>query len=537
MGYLVLARKWRPQGFGQVIGQDHVTQALQNAIRYGRVAHAFLFTGARGVGKTSVARILAKALNCDTGPTVTPCDKCSTCREITGGSAVDVYEIDGASNRGIDEIRELRENIKYLPAKCRYKIYIIDEVHMLTTEAFNALLKTLEEPPAHVIFVFATTEPHRIPITILSRCQRYDFKRLSLQEITDQLEAITRQEGITLSRRSLRFIAREAEGGMRDALSLLDRIISYSGEEVTDDKIASIVGFADQRAVIALAAALMEHDLASGLQSIDHVYTYGHDLKRFYADLVEVVRNLIVIKICRQADQLADLTEDERGELDKLGQGKSVETLYLYFQLLMEGWDELRRSPHPKLTFEMVLMKAALLKDIVPIQQILERISLLSPSGGDLRRAAPCPETSPGEMPVESPSGLIAPHAAGPVQVSGDFVSFVRSRSLPLASILQQSAELTMTDGTLSVRFADSSLPDLLKNPPYEERLRDLCREYYRQDVRINILGDSPPALAHTAAEQMERYSVKEELLKHPLVQETLDIFDAHIEDIEVENA
>jgi DNA polymerase-3 subunit gamma/tau len=234
MSYLVLARKWRPQRFEEVIGQPHVVQTLTNAISAQQIAHAYLFSGARGVGKTSVARILAKALNCQQGTSPTPCNQCESCREITASASLDVLEIDGASNRRIDEIRELRENIRYLPAKSPYKIYIIDEVHMLTTEAFNALLKTLEEPPSHVIFIFATTEAHRIPITIMSRCQLFDFRRIAVRAIVDHLRHIAQEEGIQISDVSLRLLAREAEGSMRDAQSLFEQMIAFSGKKISD---------------------------------------------------------------------------------------------------------------------------------------------------------------------------------------------------------------------------------------------------------------------------------------------------------------
>jgi len=247
MSYLVLARKWRPQLFEEVIGQRHVTQTLQNAISQQRVAHAFLFTGARGVGKTSSARILAKALNCEKGLRTNPCNECASCQEITHGTSMDVIEIDGASNRGIDEIRELRENVRYTPAKSRYKVYIIDEVHMLTKEAFNALLKTLEEPPPHIVFIFATTEPHKIPATILSRCQRYDFKRIPFREVVESLKWIVEKEGIQISQRGLLSIAQGSEGSLRDAQSLLDQVIAYSGREIRDEDVVEVLGLIDRR--------------------------------------------------------------------------------------------------------------------------------------------------------------------------------------------------------------------------------------------------------------------------------------------------
>ncbi|MEJ2726317.1 MAG: DNA polymerase III subunit gamma/tau, partial [Deltaproteobacteria bacterium] len=242
MAYEVLARKWRPQVFQDVVGQEHVTRTLINAIKAGRLAHGYLFSGARGVGKTSVARILAKAINCVGGEPGVPCNKCRSCLEITSGSSVDVQEIDGASNRGIDEIRELRENIKYMPSSSRFRVYIIDEVHMLTLPAFNALLKTLEEPPPHVKFIFATTEPHKVPVTILSRCQKFDFKRISFGQIIQQLEKIAAQEEIGISKSGLTLLARAADGSMRDAESLLDQVVSFTGPKVEDRQITEILG-------------------------------------------------------------------------------------------------------------------------------------------------------------------------------------------------------------------------------------------------------------------------------------------------------
>src|SRR5262245_13187627 len=246
MAYLVSARRWRPQTFEDLIGQEHVARTLGNAIRSDRVAHAFLFTGVRGVGKTTAARILAKALNCERGPTPTPCNVCVNCLEITAGNAVDVLEIDGASNTGVDDVREIIDNVRYQPAKSRFKIYIIDEVHMLSTSAFNALLKTLEEPPPHVKFIFATTDPHKVPHTIHSRCQRYDFKRIPLRLIVERLAHIVRSDGIEVSERALFLVAREAEGSMRDAQSMLDQVIAFAGKKVRDEDVADALGLADR---------------------------------------------------------------------------------------------------------------------------------------------------------------------------------------------------------------------------------------------------------------------------------------------------
>ena len=260
MAYQVLARKWRPQTFEEVVGQEPVTRTLENALAVGRVAHAFLFSGPRGVGKTSVARILAKALNCVAGPTPHPDNTCEICREITNGSSLDVLEIDGASNRGIDEVRDLREKIKYLPAQGKYRVYIIDEVHMLTKEAFNALLKTLEEPPAHAVFILATTEPHKVPVTILSRCQRYDFRRIPTGLIQEHLAKLADQEGWHLDPEGLALVARAAEGGLRDAQGFLDQVVTFGGDAVTAAEIARILGVTDRGALLAALTAIIDRD-------------------------------------------------------------------------------------------------------------------------------------------------------------------------------------------------------------------------------------------------------------------------------------
>ncbi|MEZ4465984.1 MAG: DNA polymerase III subunit gamma/tau [bacterium] len=349
MSYLVLARKWRPTTFDEVVGQGHVTRTLKNAITSGRVAHALLFTGSRGVGKTSCARILAKALNCDHGPTVNPCGVCTSCTEITEGRSVDVFEIDGASNNSVEQIREIREAVKFVSSRGKRKLYIIDEVHMLSTAAFNALLKTLEEPPAHVLFVFATTEPHKIPDTIVSRCQRYDFKRIPERAIVDALTEITQAEGLTVEVAALHHIAREAQGGMRDSLSLLDQVIAFSGARITEAAVRDVLGIADRRILTDLTGAVLAGDGQRALAVVDELFRFGLDLQKFAAEFVQFLRDLMVIKVCAEPDRLVDVPPEELAACARLVADVPPARIHRLFNALMKGAEEVARSPFPKL--------------------------------------------------------------------------------------------------------------------------------------------------------------------------------------------
>ncbi len=377
MPYLVLARKWRPQTFEEVIGQRHITQTLQNAISQKRVAHAFLFTGARGVGKTSTARILAKALNCETGPHINPCNHCNTCVEITNGVSMDVIEIDGASNRGIDEIRELRENVRYTPAKSRNKIYIIDEVHMLTREAFNALLKTLEEPPPHILFIFATTEPHKIPATILSRCQRYDFKRIPLREVTESLKRIVEEEKIQINPRGLLSIAQESEGSMRDAQSLLDQVISYSGKNIRDEDIVEVLGLIDRKVLNDTIDAIASKDIERCMEIVEQVYHFGYDLQYFCRELLQYLRNLILIKVSQHPEELMELSEEELEIHKKQAEKFQFDQLNHLFSLLLKGEQEIAQSTFPRTMLEMTLIRMTTLQPILPIDEMIKKLEAL----------------------------------------------------------------------------------------------------------------------------------------------------------------
>ncbi|MCX5823811.1 MAG: DNA polymerase III subunit gamma/tau [Deltaproteobacteria bacterium] len=374
MEYRVLARKWRPQVFEDVLGQEHVVRTLQNAIGQQRIAHAFLFSGPRGVGKTSIARILAKALNCETGPTPTPCNQCGHCIEITNGNAIDVREIDGASNRGIDEIRELRENVKFAPASCHYKIYIIDEVHMLTREAFNALLKTLEEPPGHVIFIFATTETQKVPATILSRCQCFDFRRIPLKQITENLKKIAVSDGIKISDNGLSWIAEAGDGSLRDSQSIFDQVISYAGFEIGDPAVEEILGRSDRRFLFLLSEAVLARDAGRCLRIIDEAYYAGLDMRYFYQTLLGHFRNLLFTGIAGEKEPLVDLPAEEAAKLKGQTAGQSTETLQRYLEILMAEEENVRRSQNPRLNLEAILCRMAFLEPMIPIEAVLARM-------------------------------------------------------------------------------------------------------------------------------------------------------------------
>jgi DNA polymerase-3 subunit gamma/tau len=369
MDYQVSARKYRPGTFADVIGQPHVVQTLVNAITTKRIAHAFLFSGTRGVGKTTVARILAKALNCERGPTGTPCDTCPNCVEITQGTSVDVIEIDGASNTGVDDVREIRENVKYSPFRGSYRVYIIDEVHMLSNSAFNALLKTLEEPPAHVVFIFATTEIHKIPATILSRCQHYNFRRIPRTEIIQRLRHVAMQDGLMVEDRSLAAIARASEGSMRDALSLLDQAVAFGGKTLSHSDLEALLGSVPQEHIRALIGAIVAQDSPAALRVVAQLLDQGYDLRAYCAELVEHVRNLMVAAVVppapgppgqpdlKRLQSLIDLSEDEIRQVVADAKAFTVEQLQELFRICTQAEDAVRVSAHPRFVLEVAAVR------------------------------------------------------------------------------------------------------------------------------------------------------------------------------------
>ncbi len=387
MSYLVLARKSRPQTFEQVVGQENVVKTLKNSIKRERIAHAILFSGIRGVGKTTLARLMAKAINCEASKELRPCGQCLQCRDIASGASLDLYEIDGASNRGIQEIRELKEKIKYLPTSAKYKVIIIDEVHMLTAEAFNALLKTLEEPPAHVYFMFATTEIHKIPITILSRCQQYELKRVPANELKTHFSKLAENENIVLEPKALSLIVREAGGSIRDGLSLLDQMFSFGEEKITETDVIEVLGLVNSEILNRLTIGLLEGSRSQCLTVLEEIFNYGMDIKRFLEDLLQNFRSLLLCKI-DGCDSLIDLPLDELQVLHDIAAQHSAETLHLKLSLLLQVADEIKMSSQPRLTLETSFLKIIEAGNVTGIDLLLNKINKLAPelSSGEQSR-------------------------------------------------------------------------------------------------------------------------------------------------------
>jgi DNA polymerase-3 subunit gamma/tau len=497
MTYEVLARKWRPQGFEDVIGQEHVTQTLVNAIKAGRLAHAYLFAGPRGVGKTSVARILAKAINCEEGEPGRPCNQCQSCREITSGSSVDVQEIDGASNRGIDEIRELRGNINYMPSSSKYRVYIIDEVHMLTLPAFNALLKTLEEPPPHVKFIFATTEPHKVPVTILSRCQRFDFKRIPLHRIAGHLEKISQREGIDISKAALFLIAREAEGGMRDAESLLDQVVSFAGMRVEDDQVIDTLGIIGRDILFQASACIIQGDMKGCLEIVDRVYNHGYDMKAFYRSLMQQFRDLLISLISPEKD-LLEISESDREKARQQAEVAGRESLQIILNFLINHEENLRFTTQPRLLLETSMLQACQLRDFLSFGELLERVEGLEkrltgapPTG----RSSEVPGLSepPGDWRTNGATELS--HSAKALSWNGDwqgFLTFLAGRNRPMSKVLEEWKFLNLSGDALQLRKAAKSFSSAYFDDAEKlDQLRAYCREFFGRDLRIDLLEAS----------------------------------------------
>ena len=539
MGYLVLARKYRPQRFADVICQDHVTRTLGNAVQAGRLAHAILFVGPRGTGKTTIARILAKAINCAQGPTAEPCNQCRSCREITTGNAADVFEIDGASNTGVEQVRELRENLKYMPAHSPYKIYIIDEVHMLSVAAFNALLKTLEEPPPHVLFFFATTEPHKIPATILSRCQRHDLKRVPTRAIAEHLSTLCQREGRPVPVESLEMIAREADGCLRDALSLLDQILAASQGEVDPELVQDALGTLDRQRLMHLAGALLARDLPAVLDAVDNAYSHGLDLKKLYQDLCEQFRHMLVIRSVGAAEGLVDLPEAEISAIGRQVAGLSASRLSQTLDVMLREDAFVRLAPQPRLALETVLVRLVQVPPPLTIDALVAKLDALrQPMAGDSARTVSASATVPpaetvvvaGEEKTAAGDGRPDSPGAGEETVEQRLLAAIGRHHPKLSGVLPKCRVTQLEQDRITLEVQGNGFQtELIQRE--RRAIEALCRNELGRELSL-VIHAAASGPSGKSRRGQNRNLVKQEALSHPLVAEAVEIFDGQVVDV-----
>jgi DNA polymerase-3 subunit gamma/tau len=457
MTYQVIARKWRPQTFSDLVGQEHVTETLANAIRNDRVAHAYIFSGARGVGKTTAARILAKALNCVKGPTPEPCGVCDSCKEIAVGTSLDVIEIDAASNRGIDQIRELREMVRYAPAASRSKIVILDEAHMLTTEASNALLKTLEEPPDRVIFVMATTEPENLEDTIRSRSQHFHFRALTFAEITQRLQYVAQKENLKIDSGALAVIARIAEGSMRDSLSLLEQARAYCGDTIEDQAVRELLGVVPEDALEELVGAIAAGSADRALNLVHRFQKEGRNLQHFCREAIRHMRNLLVARVSGAESDLIAATPDQRPALARAAAQFSEEDLTRFFQILLQTDDDLRRKPDPRVHLEMGLLRLINAARLAPLEELLAEVRSGAPIATGAARGASAATAARSEVSIVKPASFATSTSAERAAFSAPPVSPISAA--PAAAAVPSAPRMARAPQASAPTFAAAMHP------------------------------------------------------------------------------
>ncbi|HVR01527.1 MAG TPA: DNA polymerase III subunit gamma/tau [Polyangia bacterium] len=579
MSYLVLARKYRPQRFADLVGQDHVARTLTNAILGNRVHHAFLFTGARGVGKTSAARILAKALCCEKGPTPEPCGVCEQCLEIAGGRSVDVVEIDAASNTKVEETKSVLEGVRYAPARARCKVYIIDEVHMLSSHSFNALLKTLEEPPPHVVFVFATTEVHKIPVTILSRCQRFDFKLISTARLTEHLAGVLAKEKLGADEEAVRVIARQATGSVRDGLSLLDQVIAYVGDgQLSRAVVADVLGVADRRLLVELAGHILARDAGATLRTLARAADGGVDLGQLSRVFLGFLRDLEIVSRVKDAEDLLDVTPDELREVEALV-ARGAPGVY---SVLFERWarlvDEASKSQTPRLLVEMAAVELCAAEPLLPIGDLLDRLDELearlagagpAPRAGGSAGGAPA-RPSPSSFaaaagprawatPASSSAGPVSPSPAAapasppppvaaaarePLGVGASpaeiwLAVLARFATKPvLGSRLAYASVTAFENGALTLAFPDKYTADAVDKS--QKELEEAVSSVVGQPTKVVLVtaAASVPTILKSEASvdrdaaAADKKSREVEARQHPIIQKAQDVFGASLKEV-----
>ena len=553
--YQVIARKYRPQTFHDVVNQEHVKTTLENAIAQNRIAHGYIFSGQRGTGKTTVARILARCLNCIQGPTATPCGECASCKEITSGGTVDVIEIDAASNRGINEMRELRENVRYQPARDRYKVFIIDEAHQITSEAFNALLKTIEEPPEWAVFVLCTTEAHKIPATIASRCQHFSFRSVDFEDLVARMAWICTQEGIEADAEALAVLAAAGEGSVRDSLSALDQAIACCGSKLDAAEVRALLGAFSLESLEKVTQALVESDSRRMLEVVDELERNGHNLQHFSRELARYFRNLLVIRISGAASRLVAASAQQRDKLAEIAAGFSEEDLTRYLQLSLDLFRDLQFSLQPRFHLEIGLVRLVQAGRLLPIEQALAQLGGLQPateprpappaaapgtrvappqrtgpSPFDLDRAKKAPSRPP--EPQSSGANALAPEPAATPMTAGDpgerLHSYLHEKGLTHLADAVENARITVTGSDLQVVSA-KSYALYFRDRGFEEAVR----ECFGRPLRVRFeIGDTAPASTPAPAPASAPPAVTEDqaasrALSHPEVQRFREVFPA----------
>ncbi len=558
MSYQVLALKYRPQTFDEVVGQNHVTDTICNAISLDRVAHAILFTGPRGTGKTTIARILAKAMNCQNGPIPQPCNNCKICKNIMEGHCTDVFEIDGASNNSVDQIRDLRQNVTYMPSSAKYKIYIIDEVHMLSTAAFNALLKTLEEPPEHVMFIFATTEAHKIPATILSRCQRHDLSRIQLTAISDHLHKLCTKEGYTIEKQSLDLIAQEADGSIRDGLSLLDRLLSSaSTKEIKPESVLTGLGIQDQQIMHDISAAIFNQNGTQIIDIIEKVNNSGIDLKKFYSDIIQHFRNHNIIKLCGKDTPAANITDLEKEKIIQVADQLSSGFINTILHILLDEESIVKHSSHTKIAIEMILLKLLQINPGAQIDKIIKKLDMLSKLM-DSKVAQTTHESEPAsslatnkkpynynennyseenssqtvrEPAPKHPQYQSSPDIAAIKEIDPEkktwtgFLNKIEKKFPVIFTLLSKGVKKEKNDKEIIIELSNCSKFETNRIKSKKNELQTICKELLGKNLAINIVSQNTKLTQNTNNKQKNRQAA----LNHPMVVEAQAMFNGEI--------